>query len=124
MTAAIPRLQMHRNACVTVPHPKPEIPNAKALWHAEAIEVAREAYKAGLEETRRMRPVGEGRYEDRRMDRRMERAPRDQAPVLPGDRLCPACGFHNFKGKYGAWATFRGPLSWLCPGSAGFGCPG
>lgn len=83
--------------------------------------MAREAYKAGLEAQQRLRPsnaMGEGRYEDRRQDRARfmseRRADpgfrqREQAPVLPGDRLCPSCGFHNFKGKYGELALSSSP---------------
>lgn len=53
--------------------------------------------------------MGEGRFEDRRQDRSRFMAERgapsyrqkEQAPVLPGDRICPQCNFHNFKGKFG-----------------------
>lgn len=74
--------------------------------------MAREAYKAGLESQQRLRPsnaMGEGRFEDRRQDRSRFMAERgapsyrqkEQAPILPGDRICPQCNFHNFKGKFG-----------------------
>ena len=76
--------------------------------------MAQEAYKAGLAaQQRQLRPsnaIGEPRYEERRGDRARSMSERradpgfrkkEAAPLLPGDRICPACNFHNFRGKLG-----------------------